>query len=168
MYKRQKKCCAFYELRNKHLNEIFHSTPTTTGNYQEADFSRVVTPEDCQRECAKRADCQSWTTNGPNTCMLKDTIPLHSFDYGIVSGIRTDWDVQDGMLTCKRPGFSPQSGDITLYPLQSGSEDQSFVVTDNVTELWKIFKKYGIKFHELKKSNYPKKNISLNHILVSV
>ena len=100
--------------------------------------------------------------------MLKDTIPLHSFDYGIVSGIRTDWDVQDGMLTCKRPGFSPQSGDITLYPLQSGSEDQSFVVTDNVTELWKIFKKYGIKFHELKKSNYPKKNISLNHILVSV
>ena len=89
--------------------------------------------------------------------MLKDTIPLHSFDYGIVSGIRTDWDVQDGMLTCKRPGFSPQSGDITLYPLQSGSEDQSFVVTDNVTELWKIFKKYGIKFHELKKSNYPKK-----------
>lgn len=89
--------------------------------------------------------------------MLKDTIPLHSFDYGIVSGIRTDWDVHSGLLTCKRPGFSPQSGDVTLYPLQSGSEDQSFVVTDNVTELWKNFKKYGmlsvISFSESKTVN---------------
>lgn len=78
--------------------------------------------------------------------MLKDTIPLHSFDYGIVSGIRTDWNVYDELLTCKRPGFSPQSGEVSLYPLQSGSEDQSFVVTDNVTRLWKNFKKYGMIF----------------------
>jgi len=119
------------------------------GNYQEADFSRVVTPADCQRECAKRPDCKSWTTNGPNTCMLKDTIPLHAYDYGIVSGIRADWSAKEGLLNCARPGFAPQSGDVSLYPVQSGTEEVSYYVTDDVEKVWKNFKKSGEFFARL-------------------
>lgn len=113
------------------------------GNYQEKQFSRLVTPSDCMNACAERVDCQAWTTNGPYACMLKDTIPLHSYDYGIISGIRGNWSVEDGMLNCERPGFSPQSGSISLYPLQSGSELTSFTVTDDVENMWKVFKNTG-------------------------
>ena len=38
-------------------------------------------------------------------------MPLHAYEYGIISGLKGSWSVEEGRLNCKRPGFYAQSGD---------------------------------------------------------
>lgn len=112
-------------------------------NFAEIAFTRLVTAADCQNACAKKSKCMAWTTNGPFSCMLKDGMPLHAYEYGIISGLKGEWSVKQKGLNCKRPGFYAQSGDITLRPVDSGSEVTSFTVEDDPEVVWDIFKKTG-------------------------
>ena len=113
------------------------------GNFAEVAFTRLVTAADCQRACAKQPKCMAWTTNGPFSCMLKDNMPLHAYEFGIISGLKGMWEVENGMLTCTRPGFYAQSGQISLYPLFTGAENISFGTTDDAEKLWKQFTQNG-------------------------
>ena len=112
-------------------------------NFAEVAFTRLVTAADCQKACAKNSKCMAWTTNGPFSCMLKDGMPLHAYEYGIISGLKGEWGVEEGRLNCKRPGYYAQSGDISLYPVTSDSEDVSFVVEDDPEVMWNTFRKTG-------------------------
>ena len=113
-------------------------------NFAEVAFTRLVTSSDCQNACAKKPKCMAWTTNGPFACMLKDGMPLHSYEYGIISGLKGNWGVQDGILSCERPGFYPQSGSISMFPVVTGSEKVSHIVTNDVDAVWKGFEETGI------------------------
>ena len=115
-------------------------------NFAEIAYTRLVTAADCQLQCANRSKCMAWTTNGPFSCMLKDGMPLHSYEYGIISGLKGEWNVKDGLLNCRRPGFYPQSGDISLYPLAAGSEESAYTVADDPESIWAVFKEKGVFF----------------------
>ena len=123
----------------------YHEDTIRRGNnFAEVAFTRLVTAADCQNACAKKEKCMAWTTNGPFSCMLKDNMPLHSYEYGIISGLKGEWSMNEKMLNCKRPGYSPQSGDISLYPLNYGSEENSFTVADDPEVVWSNFKQTGL------------------------
>ncbi|XP_065653158.1 uncharacterized protein LOC136071792 [Hydra vulgaris] len=127
----------------------YHEDTIRRGNnFAEVAFTRLVTAADCQNACAKKEKCMAWTTNGPFSCMLKDNMPLHSYEYGIISGLKGEWSTNEKMLRCKRPGTSPQSGDISLYPLNHGSEINSFAVADDPEVVWNNFKQTGAVANE--------------------
>lgn len=145
-------------------------------NFAEIAFTRLVTAADCQNACAKKSKCMAWTTNGPFSCMLKDGMPLHAYEYGIISGLKGEWSVKQKGLNCKRPGFYAQSGDITLRPVDSGSEVTSFTVEDDPEVVWDVFKKTGkrnvpldyLKFHKcfvfLQFSVSVMRHLSINYL----
>ncbi|XP_020613507.1 uncharacterized protein LOC110051776 [Orbicella faveolata] len=112
-------------------------------NYGEVVFTRMIKPSDCAHACSKMPKCMSWTTNGPTSCLLKDKMPLHAWATGIVSGLKGEWNVQDSMLTCHRPGFFPQSGSATLYAVDNDDRLGSFAVADDFREIWANFSNTG-------------------------
>lgn len=107
-------------------------------------FSRNILPSECARACAKMPKCMAWTTNGPTACLLKDKMPLHSWQSGIISGLKGMWSVDGTMLTMERPGFFPQSGSTTLYAVEGEGEIASFAASDDFWETWQQFAKSGL------------------------
>lgn len=85
----------------------------------------------------------AWTTNGPTACLLKDKMPIHAWNAGIISGLKGDWNKNNSMLTLERPGFFPQSGSTTLYAVDGDGKETSFGVADNFMDIWKTFTKTG-------------------------
>ncbi|XP_068707315.1 uncharacterized protein [Montipora foliosa] len=122
-------------------------------NFGEVVFTRMIKPADCAHACSKMPKCMAWTTNGPTSCLLKDKMPLHAWATGIVSGLKGEWNVDNSMLTCHRPGFFPQSGSTTLYALDDDEATGSFAVADDFADIWKNFSKTG----EIGVSNSPNK-----------
>lgn len=106
-------------------------------------YFRMIKPSDCAHACSQMPKCMSWTTNGPNSCLLKDKMPLHAWATGIVSGLKGKWTVEKSMLTCHRPGFFPQSGSTTLYSADDEDIIGSFAVADDFADIWKNFSETG-------------------------
>ncbi len=114
------------------------------GNYAEVAFTRLVTAADCMKACAKQAKCMSWTTNGPSSCLLKDSMPLNSYEFGIISGVKGRWSSTNTTITCTRPGIFTQSGQISLKVVGNAEDKISFETTNEPEILWKQFKKNGM------------------------
>ena len=114
------------------------------GNYAEVAYTRLVTPADCMEACAKQSKCMSWTTNGPFSCLLKDSMPLNSYEFGIISGLKGHWTRVNNTLTLKRPGFYAQSGETSLRVLGSDNDEVHFITTNHPEKTWKTFKKNGL------------------------
>ncbi len=113
------------------------------GNYAEVAFTRLVTAADCMKACAKQSKCMSWTTNGPFSCLLKDTMPLNSYEFGIISGVKGVWSKTNTTLTCSRPGFYTHSGQISLRVIGGEKDVIGLETTNDPDMLWKEFKKNG-------------------------
>lgn len=113
------------------------------GNYAEVAFTRLVKAEDCMNACAKQSKCMSWTTNGPFSCLLKDNMPLNSYEFGIISGLKGHWDATNDTLTFSRPGFYAQSGETSLRVIGNDDDEIRFVTTNQPEKSWKQFKKSG-------------------------
>jgi len=87
--------------------------------------------------------CMAWTTNGPTACLLKDKMPLHAWQSGIISGLKGFWSLDGTMLTMERPGFFAQSGSITLYVVEEEGDTASFAAADEFREVWQQFSRSG-------------------------
>ena len=116
------------------------------GNYAEVAFTRLVTAADCMNACAKQAKCMSWTTNGPFSCLLKDTMPLNSYEFGIISGVKGTWKTTNTTITCNRPGFYSHSGAISLRVVGNDQDHVSVATANDLGVIWKNFKKNGTLF----------------------
>lgn len=105
---------------------------------------RNILPSECAKACAKMPKCMAWTTNGPTACLLKDKMPLHAWQSGIISGLKGIWSRNDNMLTMERPGFFPQSGSMTLHAMGGEGETTSFAVSDDFRDIWRRYQYSGM------------------------
>lgn len=106
-------------------------------------YRRNIPPSECARACAKMPKCMAWTTNGPSACLLKDKMPPHAWQSGIISGLKGFWSLDGAMLTMERPGFFPQSGSTTLYVVEEEGGTASFAIADEFGEIWQKFSRSG-------------------------
>ncbi|KAK3748066.1 hypothetical protein QZH41_014759 [Actinostola sp. cb2023] len=113
-------------------------------NFGEVVFTKKILPSQCAKACAKMPKCMAWTTNGPTACLLKDKMPLHAWQNGIISGLKGVWSKNGSTLNMKRPGFFPQSGSTTLYAVGGEGETTSFAVADDFGDVWNHFAETGL------------------------
>ena len=76
------------------------------------------------------------------TCQLIYQVPPHAWHTGFISGQKSTWTALHSMLTLKRPGKYPQSGNTTIA---TGGKrvSPSFMVSDSFEQIWKQFEEHG-------------------------
>lgn len=117
------------------------------GNVKKSFKMKTADPAECATKCAAQHDCISWSVamgTKEKTCALKDSLPLHSWKPGFISGVKGTWTVQESMLTLNRPGNFPQSGNTTLLAVTKART--SFMVGNDFRQIWHRFSNHG-SFH---------------------
>ena len=83
------------------------------------------------------------------TCQLFYQVPPHAWHTGFISGQKSTWTAHDSMLTLKRPGKYPQSGNTTIA---TGGKrvSPSFMVSDSFEQIWSSLRNMAILGQHLK------------------
>ena len=104
---------------------------------------KSTTVSQCSRACIDNKQCILWQMAKENkTCQLFYRVLPHAWHTGFISGQKSTWTAHDSMLTLKRPGKYPQSGNTTIA---TGGKrvSPSFMVSDSFEQIWKQFEEYG-------------------------
>ena len=111
---------------------------------------KSTTVSQCSKACIDNKQCILWQMAKENkTCQLFCQVPPHAWHTGFISGQKSTWTAHDSMLTLKRPGKYPQSGNTTIA---TGGKrvSPSFMVSDSFEQIWSSLRNMAILGQHLK------------------